>query len=193
MRRPALAALALAAACDQPLLLAELEIPSARATIPSQEFPSTTNPLPQNRCPGEVVQPGNSCLQQVFEFDLGDEYRDLVDEAQSAELRLTELSMTLVAGLGDFGDVERVVIGVEGGASGLPSVDLASYVRSPDDPAPSTITVRAASNVDLGPYVEAGVMGILARLEFGRDIPAFTADVRSTFYVRVLVDWGSKL
>lgn len=194
--RPALLALAavpLLAACGKPLLFAELEIPAAEVTLTSQPFPSTTNPLPTDLCPpGVVVEPGATCLQRTFGFDLGDDFRDLTKDAVSFDLHLTDLGITLNAtqALQDFGDVIEVVVGVDGADLGLPSIELASYRRSAANPHPSAIEVAASSNIDLGPYLQAGQVSIYTRMQIGASTPEFTADVAALFYLRVLLDWN---
>lgn len=189
----ALFAAPLLASCGKPLLFAEVEIPAAEVTLASQPFPSTVNPLPTDLCPPGVGLGGNvTCLQRTFGFDLGDDFRDLTKDAASYELRLTDLGITLDAtqALQDFRDVVEVVVGVDGSAVGLPSVELASYRRSASDPTPTTITVRASANVDLGPYLQAGQVALFTRMQIGATTPEFTADVLALFYVRVLLDWG---
>lgn len=193
-----LAALSLAA-CGKPLLYAEVEIPSATVLLAQQTFPSTVLPAIEDQCPpGSVVTPGASCLQRTFAFDLGNDFRDLTEDAVEFDLRLLDLGITLTASdpldplepIGDFRDIEYVVVGVDGSASGLPSNVLATYRRSAADPTPQTIVVGASSNIDLGQYVQGGTISVYARLEFRRDIPAFTADVLSEFYLKALLDYG---
>jgi hypothetical protein len=189
----ALLSASLLAACGKPLLYAELEIPVAEVTLTSQPFPSTVNPLPTDLCPPGVGLGGNvTCLQRTFGFDLGDDFRDLTQDATSYDLRLTDLGITLQAtqALQDFGDVLEVVVGVDGSAIGLPSVELAAYRRSAADPNPTTIVVAASSNVDLGPYLEAGRLALYTRMQIGADTPEFTADVVAQFYLKALLDYG---
>lgn len=198
MRSLALAALLLATACGKPLLYAEVEIPSAVITVPQQLFPSTVSPLPTDLCtpdPAFPTQPGNTCLQKAIEYDLGEDFSDLIADAQEFELRLTELGIALVATdpLADFGNVYRVRLLAEGQDPGVPPVELARYQRDPLAPAARAITVRTRSSVNLGSYVEAGFIRIRAELEFDRDIPEFTADVTGDFYLRVTIDWGAQV
>jgi len=190
----ALLAVPLLAACGKPLLFAEVEIPVAEVTLTSQPFPSTVNPLPTDLCPdGVALGPGITCLQRTFGFDFGDDFRDLTKDAASYELRLTNLGITLNAtpGLQDFGDVLEVVVGVDATGTGLPSVELAAYRQSAADPNPTSIVVSASSNVDLGPYLEAGQISLYTRMQIGASTPEFTADVVAQFYLKALVDWGS--
>jgi predicted small lipoprotein YifL len=193
----ALAALLALTACGKPLLYAEVEIPQVHVTLPAQAFPSTQNPLPTDLCTG-TVPAGDSCLEKSITYNLGSDFTDLTKDSVSYDLRLTDLGITFVASdspatFQDFRDVKRVVVSVVGPpSSGLPAVDLASYEASASDPTPTTIVVGALSNVDLGAYVQAGALTVTARMEFGQNIPAFTADVAGDFYLKVLVNWGHK-
>jgi hypothetical protein len=196
LARPALAAFAALSlsACGKPLLYVEVEIPDVQVTIPAQDFPSTVNPPPINLCPPEVVVPaGTTCLQQSVTYDLGKDFTDLTKDAVEYELRLTDLAISLTAasGIVDFGGVTEVRVGVQASAS-LPAVDLASYQRLASNPNPTSIAVRAQSNVDLGAYVQAGQVAIFTRMIFDQALPAFTADVKGDFYLRAQVDWGKK-
>jgi len=198
MRTPALAALLLATACGRPLLYAEVEIPSVVVLVPQQVFPSTSSPSPGDYCepdPAWPTQPGNTCLQRRVEYDLGQDFRDLIDDAESVELRLSRLGIALVATdpLADFGSVYRVRVLAEGPDASLPTVELARYVRDPAAPPSRTIEVGTRASVDLGAYVQAGSIRIRSELEFDTDIPGFTADVTGDFYLKVLVDWGKQV
>jgi len=189
----ALLAVPLLAACGKPLLFAEVEIPVAEVTLASQPFPSTINPLPTDLCPAGISLGGGvTCLQRTIGFDFGDDFRDLTKDAASYELRLTHLGITLDAtqALQDFGDVLEVVVGVDGTGTGLPSVELAAYRQSPSNPSPTSIVVSASSNVDLGPYLQAGQITLYTRMQIGAATPEFTADVVAQFYLKALVDWG---
>jgi hypothetical protein len=198
MRSPALAALLLATACGRPLLYAEVEVPSAVVLVPQQAFPSTVSPSPGDYCtpdPAWPIQPGNTCLQVIVQYDLGQDFRDLIDDAESVELRLSSLGIALAATdpLADFSSVYRVRVLAEGIDGALPTVELARYVRDPAAPPSRTIEVGTRASVDLGAYVQAGSIRIRSELEFDQDIPGFTADVSGDFYLKVLVDWGAGL
>lgn len=196
MRPLALAALLLATACGRPLLYAEVEIPSATVLVPQQSFPSTSSPLPGDFCtpdPEWPTQPGNTCLQKVVQYDLGQDFKDLIDDASEVELRLERLGIALVATepLADFSSVYRVRVVAEAIDAAHPQIELARYVRDPAAPPARAIEVGTRSSVDLAAYLTAGVIRIRSELEFDQDIPAFTADVKGEFYLRVLVNWGS--
>jgi hypothetical protein len=195
MRTLALAALLLAAACGKPLLYAEVEIPSTVVLLPQQAFPSTTSPLPGDLCAPDPAWPtpqGHTCLQKVVRYDLGQDFRDLIADAETVELRLNRLGIALATTdpLADFGSVYRVRVLAEGIDAAQPDVELARYVRDPLAPPSRTIEVGARTSVNLGPYVDAGSIRVRSELEFDQDIPAFTADVSGEFYLRVMIDWG---
>lgn len=202
MRTPALAALLLLAACGKPLLYAEVEIPSAVVKVPQQTFPSTFDPLPVDLCPADPlnpVQPGDTCLQKAIVYDLGKDFRDLVKDAASVDLRLTSLSIDLNAldpatnPLATFANVVRVRVLAEGVDASTPPIELARYVRDPAAPAGRAISVGARSTVNLGGYVQSGFIRVRAELEVDPGgLPAFSADVTGDFYLKVLVDWGKK-
>ncbi|MBK9518101.1 MAG: hypothetical protein IPO09_12245 [Anaeromyxobacter sp.] len=191
MRRLALAALLLATACGKPLFYAEVEIPHASVKVPQQEFPSTQNPNPVDLCPDGASVPGNTCLQKLIEYDLGDDFRDLTKDATSLDLRLTELAIELLttSALADFSSVERVRVTVQGFDQSQPPVELAAYTRVPGAPPATRIAVSARANVDIGAYLEGGIVRVNTLIEYDRDIPAFTADVTGLFYLRVVIDW----
>jgi hypothetical protein len=196
MRTLALAALLLATACGGPLLYVEVEIPSAVVLVPQQTFPSTISPAPGDFCtpdPAWPTQPGNTCLQRIVDYDLGADFRDLIADAETVELRLIRLGIALTATdpLADFSSVYRVRVLAEGDGASLPPVELARYLRDPAAPPTRSIEVSTRASVDLGAYVRAGFVRIRSELEFDQDIPAFTADVTGDFYLRVLIDWGN--
>jgi hypothetical protein len=197
MRTLALAALLLATACGKPLLYAEVEIPSAVIEVPQQVFPSTTSPNPADFCtpdPLYPTQPGNTCLQKSIEYDLGQDFRDLIEDAETVDLRLTQLGIALAATdpLADFRNVYRVRILAEGLDASQPPVELARYLRDPLAPPTRAITVGTRAAVNLGTYVQSGFIKIRSELEFDQDIPEFSADVTGDFYLKVVVDWGKQ-
>jgi hypothetical protein len=202
MRKLAVAlAAALATACGDPLLFAELEIPSVRVTLPSQSFPGTVAG-PDNQCldaGGNVVA---SCIRQAFTYDLGAQVSVLNEDNVKPEVRLSELSIALTATcdpllptcVASFATVTQVAIWILGPAgSGLPDVVVAEYRRSAANPAPAAIAVSGYSNVDLGRYVDAGVLSVAAEMKYDAATPAFTADVTGDFYLKVQLDYGAYL
>ncbi len=188
----AVAAAVLATACGDPLLFAELEIPSVRIVLPSQAFPATTAG-PGNQCPPPDTSA--SCIYQTFTYDIGSQVSVLNEKNVKAEVRLTELSIDLTAGaLANFGTVDEVSMWILPPAgSTLPQVIVAEYRRSAADPSPTAIKVSGYSNVDLGAYVAAGVLSVAAEMKFNAVTPDFTADVTGDFYLKVRLDYGSYL
>jgi hypothetical protein len=195
MRTLSLAALLLLAACGKPLLYAEVEIPSVVLQVPQQTFDVITS---TDFCTTPGTSPTNLCSQTVLKYDLGQDFRDLMKDATSLDLRLTELAIGLTAldpisnPLANFDNVAQVRV-VAVGTAPLVALELARYTRDPAAPAGRNITVSARSTVNLGPYVQAGLIEIRAELEVDPGgLPAFTADVTGDFYLKVMVDWGKK-
>jgi hypothetical protein len=196
MRTPSLAALLLLAACGKPLLYGEVEIPSVAVKVPQQTFDAITG---TDLCTTPGTSPSNLCSLTSIKYDLGNEFRDLVKDATSLDLRLTELAIDLTTldpinnPLAGFERVAQVRILAVGEAP-LVALELARYTRDPAAPAGRGITVSARSSVNLGPYVQGGLIEIRAELEVDppSGLPAFTADVTGDFYLKVMVDWGKK-
>ena len=190
MRHLLVAAALLLAACD---LSAELDIPELRVTLPSQQFVASDTSIPEDWCdPAEAADP--PCIATALQVDLGAQVSLLTEENATYDLRLTDLAMALAsteAGK-DLGGVKLLTIRVGGGAPGAGLV-LASYARPPGAAAPAAIAVTGNSNVDLGPYLEAGRLPVRLELVLDRPTPAFSADVVAGFSLRVSLDWGAYL
>lgn len=191
MRTLALAALLLATACGKPLLYAEVEIPSATIQVPQQVFPAITT---ADVCTAPGSGAANRCAATIIQYDLGQDFRDLIQDAHTVDLRLTELAIDLTStSIANFDNVVRVVISAEGRDATTPAVELARYERDPAAPSATAIAVAARSTINLGSYVQAGFIGIRAELEVGSGgLPEFTADVTGDFYLLVTLDWGKK-
>lgn len=192
MRTLALAALLLATACGRPLFYAEVEIPSAVVTVPQQAFPAI--PV-TDFCSGAGTDPSALCSQTLIEYDLGQDLRDLLGDATTVDLRLTQLGLALTATdpMQDLSAVRRVRVFAEGRDASTPTVLLASYLRDDAAPAARDITVGTSASVNLGGYLQAGFIALRADLEVDPGgLPAFTADVTGDFYLRVTLDWGRK-
>lgn len=191
MRTLALAALLLATGCGKPLFFAEVEIPNASLKVPEQSFPSTISPSPVDLCPDGATIPGNTCVWQTIDFDLGQDFRDLIEHATEVNLYLLQLGIALSATdpLADLSAVQRVrvVVGTPDGS--LPDTELAVYDRDPSAPPSREIAVVAQTGTNIGPYVQAGKVNVTALLEFDQAIPAFTADVTAQVKLLVTVDW----
>ncbi len=191
MRTLALAALLLATACGKPLLFAEVEIPNASLKVPDQLFPSTVSPSPVDLCPDGPTIPGNTCLQQTIDFDLGQDFLDLVEHATKIDLRLKQLGIALTEAepLADLSAVQRVRLMVGTPDGSLPDAELAVYDRDPTAPPSREVIVAAPSGINIGPYIQGGKINVTALLEFDRDIPDFRADVTAQVKLLVTVDW----
>lgn len=197
-RAPPALALALAgaalAACDGPILFAELEVPELRVTLPSQQFPASDTTLPENWC--STVQTDPPCIQLTLDYDLGGQVPVLNEPNVSYDLRLTDVAISLSATeVGrDLSGVRLVTIRV------LPdpldpasAIVVASYVRPAGAPAPTAVSVSGNANLDLGPYLDQGRLPVRAEVVLDQPTPAFLADVAAGFSLEVKLDYGGLL
>jgi hypothetical protein len=191
MRRlAALAAAALAlAGCGavKDLFYAELEIPSVGITLPSQQFPASVAD-PSFWCAPALPD----CIMTELTYDLGNQVDLLTDPNAEYEIRLTDLALALTAnnaGTDDLRGVRSVSIEVFLPSAPADAVTVASYLR-PSGATPTAIAVTGNANVDLAPFLDAGLIHVRVKMSYDAPTPAFTADVRSTFYLRVRLDYG---
>ncbi len=192
----ALAVLAAAlSGCGGPLLYAELEVPSLKATLPSQEFPASDTGNSADWCdPNQQSNP--PCIQLTTDYDLGGMVPILNEPNVTYDLRLTDVAITLTtASVGtDLSGIQRVSISALADPNDPSStVVIAAYVRPPSGNPPTTLSVTGNSNLDLGPYLRGGVLRVHAELVLDSGTPAFTADVTSGFSLLVKLDYGSLL
>ncbi len=192
-----LASLALAAllpGCDGPLLFAELQVPTVRATMPAQPFPASFTADPAFWCSAQQTDP--PCVQTTIDYDLGGMVPILNDPSVSYDLRLTEVAVTLSASQAgtSLGGVKLASVSVLTDPNDPASaVVVAAYARPPGTAAPTTISVSGNSNLDLGPFLRGGVLRVHAELVIDQPTPAFLADVTSTLSLEAKLDWGSLL
>jgi len=178
----ALPALLSLAGCG--LLFAELEVPKATVTLKNLIFPATA--------------PGVPLATEVV-FPIGSDLTSITDQGVSFELRLVTMDIALAATspMGDFGDIQSVTVSVlpPTGQTLPEEAIIASYVQSPADPHPTSISVAAMTNLDLSPYVLAGDLRLrfVAVSASGGAIPGWKADVGGTFYLKVHADYASSL
>jgi len=199
MRRAPLALLAVLVlaplqGCGGPLLFAELQVPSLRATLPSQSFPASDTTDPADWC--SAVQTDPPCIQMTLDYDLGGMVPILNEPGVTYDLRLTDVGITLSATeVGkDLSGVSRVAISaLLDPLDPASAVVIASYVRPPGGNPPSSIAVTGNSNLDLGPYLSGGLLRVHAELVIDQPTPAFLADVTSGFSLEVKLDYGSLL
>jgi hypothetical protein len=190
MKTSFLAAALLLAACDGPLLFAELRVPEIRLTLPSQAFPAT-DAGPQYWCSPEQTTAG--CIATEFAYDLGAELPLDEEENVTYHLRLTSMSIALSADQAgtDLAGIDAVTIRVMDPAGGGEGVVVASYTRT--EAHPTAISVAGNSSVDLGPYLAAGALAIRVELTYSQATPAFTADVMTSYAFDVTLDYGAML
>jgi hypothetical protein len=195
--RHALAALALAlAACDGPLLFAELSIPEIRVTLPGQSFPASDTTIPANFCDPTAPQSFPPCIALTLDYDLGGNVPVLTEQNVTYDLRLTDVAIALSATeVGkDLSGVRLVTIRVlDDPLDPTAGVVVASYVRPPGPVAPTAIAITGNANLDLGPYLEVGRLPVRVEVVLDAGTPAFLADVQVGFSLEVKLDWGAYL
>lgn len=182
------APLLLLAACGGPLLYADLEVPQVLVTLPSQRFPASAG-NPALWC----APTAPSCVATELEYDLGQSVSYLREPGATYQVRLNHLAIAMVATAGgDLRGVKSAAILAYPAAGGAP-VEIARYVRSAADPAPTTIAVAGDPGLDLAPYVSAGRIRVRVELTYDAPTPAFDADVTADFYLKVRLDYGKLL
>lgn len=185
-----LLAVAALAGCDQPFLSARLELPEIRIVEPDRSFPAL-GVDPASACSALVAATGTTCAAVSTSFDVGAEVPGVNEQGVTVDLRLTDVALRLTAGgASDLGGVTRVEVDLRDASGALTKV--ASYVR-PAGAAPTTIAVTGASDLDLSPYLRAGVLD--ARVEVEMDptqLPSgFTASVEAGFSAVVTASYRS--
>jgi len=202
--RPALATVAAAlllAACDGPLLSAELQVPEIRVTIPSQEFPASDTTDVRYFCDPDAPQSIPPCVGLTLDYDIGANVPVLDEPNVTYDLRLTDVALTLsatqtVTGDKDLSAVKRAVIRVlEDPAIPGAGAVLATYDRPPGAAPVSSFSVSGNANLGLGPYLQAGRLPVRVELllDGAGPTPTFTADVHAGFALEVKLDWGAYL
>jgi hypothetical protein len=190
MRRLAIAAAASLLAGCSPLLSAELEVPEIRITVPQQSFPAT-NPELSDLCAG---LPG--CIARPISYDVGAEVPVLKEDNVTFDIRVTDLAITLTSGsAGNLGGVESAKIMVLDAPDATTGTVVASYVRPSATAAPTSISVSGNSSVNVGSYLEAGLIPVRVEMTYDPAIPPpdFTADVEVGLSLVVTLDWGAYL
>lgn len=173
------AALALAA-CGQPFLSAEVEVPKIRIVKPPEYFPALPAD-PESVCSTIRVP---HCTAQTYSFDLGTE---LDQKGVTTELRLTALAFRFTSG--DTRGVRHAEVDVLDPQTGVTTL-VASYDRTSLLARPAEIGCET-SNVDLAPFLKSGKVD--ARVEVLLD-PAFlptgfTSAIDATFSAKLTVDY----
>jgi hypothetical protein len=197
MRRNIAAALAavLLAACDGPLLFAEVEIPDLRVTLPPQAFPASGTGAPDQWC-DPTGQTDPPCVQVTTSYDLAAQVPAINETGVTYEIRLTDVAIILSATPGSPSDLSGVVsaavlVGYDPAVPGSGAV-VASYARTAGA-TPTTIAVSGNANLDLAPYLSAGQLPVRVEVVVENGMPAFEANILAAFYVRIEADWGHYL
>lgn len=194
-RRLAPLALALLAACDGPLLFTEVEIPDLRLTLPPQSFPASGTGTPDQWCdPSGQTDP--PCVQLTALYDLGAQVPAINEAGVTYEIRLTDLAIVLSTTPGSPSDLSgvvgaRILVGFDPGVPGSGTV-IASYARAPGA-TPTTLAVSGNANLDLAPFLSAGLLPVRIEVTVESGMPAFDANILAGFFVRIEADWGHYL
>jgi len=170
------------AACDGPILFAELEIPSVELTLPQQTFAGTTFPAESN--------------STEFSFDIGANVPSINEPNVEYDLRLTR--MTLVLDLANpatpdnFDGVDSIDIDAFDPGGVLADLRLLHYAKTTTGL--TRITVNSQTDADLKPYLVAGSINVRVTYA-GTALPTvdWTADLTAEFYMRVKLDYGAYL
>lgn len=194
--RHALAAIAcLLAGCRGGLTTVEIDVSHLGVTLPAEQFPASDTGDPTHFCDPTQPQSVPPCIQTSVDYDLGAEVPALTNEDVTYDLRLTEVAITLSAASAgaDLSGVERATVIVHDLATGADKV-VASYARPAGAAAPiSTIAVAGNAGLDLGPYLDAGLLPVRVELVMSSTTPEFYADVYAGFSLVIDVDWGTYL
>lgn len=196
MRHALAAAALLLAACDGPLLHAEIQIPDLQVTLPSQSFPAVNASLPADWC-DPTLQTDPPCLALATDYDIGAQVPAVGEQGVSYELRIRRVAITLSAtqqpgAPPDLSGIESATIRVlDDPLTGTGAV-IASYVKPPGA-TPDAIAVTGNANLDLSPYLDAGILPVRVEVVVSNGTAAFDADITAAFSVVVDVDWGSYL
>ena len=125
-----------------------------------------------------------------FEYDLGSRLDILTQDHVTYELRIVRLGGELVGdGAVNLSNVERIRLWVT--SAPLPDRLVLDYVPDPANPTPNRIPVASNPNIDLGPYLESGLIGLRLEMDAapGTNIGQFTSRIDACFYVRARLDY----
>ncbi|HTN51943.1 MAG TPA: hypothetical protein VML50_06035 [Anaeromyxobacter sp.] len=184
MRHAAAAALLLVSGCA---LTADVEIPTIALVLPQQSFPAAS--LVVNQC---GTGDPNGCVQTDLDYDLGSQIGILGAAHTTSEVRLTDLGIELTAGASNLDGIASAKVEVVA-PNGTDAVLVASYARPASASNVQSIAVQGSADTDLSPYLQSGKIHVRLKLTYDAPTPAFTADVRATFYVKVTYDYGHQL
>ncbi len=170
------------AACDGPVLFAELELPSVVLTLPQQTFSGTTFPATSNTT--------------EFSFDIGANVSSINEPNVEYDLRLTRMTLVLDGTNpntpANFDGVDSIDIDAFDPGGVLPNLRLLHYAKTVTGL--TRITVNSETDADLKPYLVAGSINVRVTYA-GSALPTvdWTADLAAEFYMRVKLDYGAYL
>lgn len=186
-----LLAAALLAGCGQPMLSAQIEIPSIRIVQAPKVFPGASID-PSTACSFVTPTPP-SCVAASMAYDIGAEVPMLTDRGVKVDLRLTDVALGLAAGAAsDLRGVTRAEVDLrDPGTGGF--VRVASYVRPAPTASPTSISVSGASNLDLAAFLQGGALDARIAVEVDPMVlpSGFTATLEAGFSLVVTVDYSA--
>ncbi len=198
MRNALVAAAFLLSGCG--LLTAEIDVERVGVIVPNNQFKAPASSTSSDWCdPNAPPTPAEpACMAAALDYDLGSYVPALTDNSVTYDLRLTDVDITLSAGelMTDLAAIESAVVRVgyvyDSATSTVvdPGTVVASYYKEPGSN-PTTIAVSGKSEVDLGPYLDAGKLPVRVEVVLDYLTPAFKADIQAGFSLMMKVDWGS--
>jgi len=150
--------------------------------------------LPEYAIPGAA---GAGELSTELSFDLGSALPILSEPDVRYRLRLREATLAVAssAAVADLGGLDAFAVSaVAPAGSALPEPELVRYERpAGGDPRPASVTAPATSDVDLAPYVDAGVLRLHAAARGTLPPSPWRATVTACFLLDVDVEYGQRL
>ena len=180
LRRALVLPLLLLSACG--MLDARLEARTACFTLPEYAIPGAT---------------GTGELSAPLALDLGEALPFLSEPGVRYRLRLRDVTLGLEssAAVADLGGLDVFAVSaIAPAGSALPEPELVRYERPPGaDPRPASVTAPATSDVDLAPYVDAGLLRLGASARGALPSSPWRATVTACFLLEVDVEYGEQL
>jgi hypothetical protein len=182
----ALATLLAVAACDGPILFAELEMPSVVVTLPQYTFPG---------------DPTGLLSERDVSFDVGASVPVIEEPDVELEFRLTRMTLVLGTGgpISNFDGIQTVTLTALHPTDPALDLVLLQYEKPAGATGVTRISAGSETDADLLPFLTGGVINIRAAYEADADpttsFPAsdWTADLTAEFRFQITMDYGAYL